>query len=70
MLWPGENGRQDQELVLASARSARTDRRPVRLPLAPEPEEEEAFDRDFIARFNVHPREDLEESLGVSFKAR
>ena len=70
VLWPGANGRQDVEMALASARSAKTDRRPVPLPLSTDPEEEEIFDRDFIARFSVNPREDIEQALGVSFKAR
>jgi len=69
-LWPGENGRADQEMVLAARRSIQVNRQPVALPLPVDPSEEEAFDRNFEQRFGVHPREDLEKVLGVSFKAR
>jgi hypothetical protein len=68
--WPGEYGRADQEMVLAAGRSIMANRQPVSLPLSPDPEEEEAFDRDFEARFGVRPREDLDAALEVSFKAR
>ncbi|MBC8229756.1 Gfo/Idh/MocA family oxidoreductase [bacterium] len=69
-LWPGENGRADQEMVLAARRSIQVDRQPIALPLPPDPSEEEAFDRNFEQRFGVHPREDLEKVLSVNFKAR
>lgn len=69
-LWTGEMGRADQEMVLAARRSIGMDRRPVALPLPPDPSEEEAFDRNFEQRFGVHPREDLEQALAVNFKAR
>jgi predicted dehydrogenase len=68
--WPGEFGRADMEMVLAAQRSIQANRQPVALPLAPDSEEEAAFDRDFVERFGVHPREDLDAVLGVSFKAR
>jgi hypothetical protein len=68
--WPGEYGRADQEMVLAAGRSIAANRQPVPLPLAPDPDEEEAFDRGFVERFGVHPREDLDAVLEVSFKAR
>ena len=70
LLWTGEMGRADQEMVLAARRSIGMDRRPVALPLPPDPSEEEAFDRNFEQRFGVHPREDLEQALAVNFKAR
>ena len=69
-LWPGENGRADQEMVLAARRSIRANRQPISLPLLPDPSEEEAFDRNFEQRFGVHPREDLDKALSVNFKAR
>lgn len=69
-VWPGEFGRADMEMVLAARRSIDANRQPVALPLAPDPEEEEAFDRDFVERFGVHPRHDLDAVLDVSFKAR
>jgi hypothetical protein len=69
-VWPGEFGRADQEMVLAARRSIDANRQPVALPLAPDPEEEEAFDRGFVERFGVHPRRDLDAVLDVSFKAR
>ncbi len=69
-LWTGEMGRADQEMVIAAHRSIRTNRQPIQLPLAPDPAEEDAFDRDFEAQFGVHPREDIEKALQVNFKAR
>lgn len=69
-LWPGENGRADQEMVLAARRSIQRNRQPVPLPLPIDQSEEEAFDRNFEERFGVHPREDLEKALNVNFKAR
>ena len=69
-LWTGEMGREDQEMVLAARRSIGMDRRPVALPLPPDPSEEKAFDRIFEERFGVHPREDLDAALAVNFKAR
>jgi hypothetical protein len=69
-LWPGENGRADQEMVLAAHRSIQENRQPVALPLAPDLSEDEAFDRNFEQRFGCHPREDLETVLEVNFKAR
>ena len=69
-LWTGEMGRADQEMVLAARRSIGMDRRPVALPLPPDPSEEKAFDRVFEERFGVHPREDLGAALAVNFKAR
>jgi predicted dehydrogenase len=69
-LWTGENGRADQEMVLATRRSIQANRQPVSLPLPPDPAEEEAFDRDFETRFGVHPREDIEKALIANFKAR
>ena len=69
-LWTGGMGRADQEMVLAAGRSIRTNRQPVALPLPPDPSEEEAFDRKFEGQFGVHPREDLEQTLAVNFKAR
>ena len=68
--WPGEYGRADMEMVLAARRSVEANRQPVTLPLSPDPEEEEAFDRSFIERFGIHPRHDLDAVLSVSFKAR
>ena len=69
-LWTGEMGRADQEMVIAAHRSIQTNRQPVKLPLQPDPAEEEAFDRNFEAQFGVHPREDIEKALQVNFKAR
>jgi len=69
-VWPGEFGRADMEMVLGARRSIDANRQPVALPLAPDPEEEEAFDRDFVERFGVHPRYDLDAVLDVSFRAR
>ena len=69
-LWTGEMGRADQEMVIAAHRSIQTNRQPIRLPLEPDPVEEDAFDRDFEAQFGVHPREDIEKALQVNFKAR
>lgn len=69
-LWTGEMGRADQEMVLAARRSIEMNRQPVKLPLSPDPSEEEAFDRSFEQRFGVHPREELEKALTVNFKAR
>jgi predicted dehydrogenase len=69
-LWPGEFGRADQEMVLAAGRSHEANRQPILLPLPIDPAAEEAFDRDFVERFGLHPRENLEEVIGVSFKAR
>jgi hypothetical protein len=69
-LWTGEMGRADQEMVIAAHRSIRTNRQPIRLPLAPDPAEEDTFDRDFEAQFGVHPRENIEKALQVNFKAR
>jgi predicted dehydrogenase len=69
-LWPGPFGRADMEMVLAAARSVRENRQPVALPLALDAEEEEAFNRSFVERFGVHPREDLDAALDVSFKSR
>ena len=69
LLWPGEYGRADQEMVLAARRSVQINRQPVSLPLPPDPAEEEAFDRRFEERTGVHPREDLDKALGVNFKA-
>ena len=69
-LWTGEMGREDQEMVIAAGRSIETNRQPIQLPLPPDTEEEEAFDRDFEAQFGVHPREDIEKALQVNFKAR
>ena len=69
-LWTGEMGRTDQEMVIAAHRSIQMNRKPVELPLEPDPAEEDAFDRDFEARFGVHPREDIEKALQVNFKAR
>ena len=70
VLWTGEMGRADQEMVIASHRSIRTNRQPIQLPLEPDLTEEEAFDRDFEAQFGIHPREDIEKALQVNFKAR
>jgi len=67
--WPGESGRLDRETMIAAQRSIRANRQPVTLPLPTDPAEEEAFDRDFIARFGIHPREEPEKVLSVSFKA-
>ena len=69
-LWTGEMGRADQEMVIAAHRSVRKNRQPIQLPLAPDPAEEEAFDRNFEAQFGVHPRENIEKALEVNFKAR
>lgn len=69
-LWPGENGRADQEMCLAARRSIESNRQPVRLPLLPDPAEEQAFDRTFEERFGICPREDPEKVLQISFKAR
>ncbi len=69
-LWPGENGRADQEMILAAHRSIQANRQPVNLPLPVAPSEEEAFDRNFEQRFGVHPRDDLDKVLSVNFKAR
>jgi predicted dehydrogenase len=68
--WPGEFGRADQAMVLAAARSCVANRQPVRLPLSADAGEEEAFDEAFKERFGLHPREDIEAILGISFKAR
>ena len=68
--WSGEDGRLDREMMLAAGRSIRANRQPVSLPLAVEPDEEAAFERDFSARFGIHPREIPEKVIGVSFKAR
>jgi len=70
VLWPGVNGRADQEMVIAARRSCAANRQPVALPLLADPGEEAAFDEAFTARFGVHPRADIEAVLGVSFKAR
>lgn len=69
-LWSGENGRADQEMVLAARRSIRENQQPIALPLLPDQSEEETFDRNFEQRFGVHPREDLDKALSVNFKAR
>jgi len=69
-LWPGENGRADQEMVIAARRSIQKNRQPVPLPLPSDPSEEEAFDRNFEQKYGVHPREDIEKALSVNFKAR
>jgi len=68
--WPGENGRADQEMVLAAHRSIQANRQPISLPLLPDPSEEESFDRNFEDRFGVHPRRYLDKALDVNFKAR
>lgn len=69
-LWTGEMGRADQEMVIAAHRSIAMNRQPIELPLAPDPTEEDAFDRNFEVRFGVHPREDIEKALQVNFKER
>lgn len=69
-LYPAEIGRADMEMVWAANRSRDANRQPIALPLSSDPAEEKAFDQDFIERFGVHPREDVEKVLGVSFKAR
>ena len=69
-LWPGENGRSDQEMMIAGQRSICADRKPISLPLKPDPKEEEAFDREFEQRFGACPREDAERVLQISFNAR
>lgn len=68
-LWTGEMGRADQEMVIAAHRSIRTNRQPIQLPLQPDPDEEDAFDRNFEERFGVHPRENIEKALQVNFKS-
>jgi predicted dehydrogenase len=69
-VWPGAYGRADTEVVLAARRSVQANRQPVDLPLPPDPDEEAAFDQDFLARFGFHPRDDLDAALDISFKAR
>ena len=69
-LWTGEMGRSDQEMVIAAHRSVKMNRQPIQLPLQPDPEEEDAFDRNFEQQFGIHPREDIEKALQVNFKAR
>lgn len=69
-LWTGEMGKADQEMVIAAHRSIDLNRQPIELPLAPDPAEENTFDRNFEAQFGVHPREDIEKALQVNFKAR
>lgn len=68
--WPAAEGRLDRELMIAAERSVKANRQPVALPLTIDPAEETAFDQDFVERFGIHPREDVEKVLGVSFKAR
>ncbi|MBI2190956.1 MAG: Gfo/Idh/MocA family oxidoreductase [Planctomycetes bacterium] len=68
--WPGEKGRADQEMCLAARRSIQRSRQPVPLPLAPDPAEEEAFARQFEERFGIHPLDEPENVVRVSFKAR
>ena len=68
--WSGEGGRLDREMMRATERSIKANRQPVSLPLMVEPEEEATFDRDFTARFGIHPRENPEKVIGVSLKAR
>jgi len=70
LAWPASEGRLDRELMIAAERSIAAGRRPVPLPVPLDPTEEAAFDRDFIERFGIHPREDVEKVLSVSFKAR
>jgi len=70
VLWTGEMGRADQEMVIAAARSVQSDRRPIPIPLAVDLREEDQFDQRFIDRFGAHPREDIEKALAVNFKAR
>lgn len=70
LLWTGEMGRADQEMVIAAHRSIRMNRQPIQLPLSPDPDEEAAFDRNFESQFGVHPRADIEKALHVNFKAR
>ena len=53
VLWTGEMGRADQEMVIAAARSVQSDRRPVPIPLAVDPREEDQFDQRFIDRFDL-----------------
>ena len=69
VVWSAESGRLDRETMIAAQRSIRANRQPVALPLAIDAAEETAFDRDFIERFGIHPREEPEKVLGVSFKA-
>ena len=69
-LWTGEMGRTDQEMVIAAHRSVHKNRQPIGLPLKPNLEEEQAFDRKFEEQFGIHPREDIEKALQVNFKAR
>lgn len=69
-IWTGEMGRADQEMVIARHRSIQSNREPIQLPLAPDPEEEAAFDRSFEEQYGVHPRDDIEKALQVNFKAR
>ena len=71
LIWTGEMGRADQEMVIAS-----TPLCPNRIGnrfnfrFTPDPDEEAAFDRNFVEQFGVHPREDIEKALQVNFKAR
>lgn len=69
-LWTGEMGRADQEMVIGAYRSVQLNRQPIQLPLKPEADEEDAFDRNFEEQFGVHPRENIEKALEVNFKAR
>jgi len=68
-LWPGEEGYVDQEMIIAAGRSIKNNRQPISLPLQVSQDEEEEFDGNFVNRFGVHPREDLDKLLSISFKA-
>jgi predicted dehydrogenase len=68
--WSGEDGRLDMEMMLGAQRSIAVNRQPVALPLGRDAQEEGAFDVQFEERFGVHPREDLDRALAVSYKAR
>ncbi len=60
------NARLDLEVCVAARRSGRSGRQPIPLPLAPDPEEEEATRQHFLSLYGRDPY-DVEGLLAVSF---
>ncbi len=64
------NGRTDQEILIAIRESARSDGKPIDLPLAEITGHEEDLHREYRERYGVHPLDVIEKQKNIMFPQR